>query len=374
MFADDKIGIGYGLMGLLQDDAKFVTFNGKAWILDETALTKHLKAISAAGANFARFLPWGVWGSHPGQKKAYQFQPYFLDTSRDKWDLSAFNTHYFPIVKRVIEIINGLNMTVMFCLFDACQFHGGYSKWSPWVSNVQGITTLYDPAADVYTKRWVSTMTLRFKDADVIWAFGNEMNNAAFPAFAKRVIFPYIKLRNLDFNRMTYGATMMSTAYLGNHQYEDKYCPLDYVKRDVGDVFGDEAKLDVYREIHGCGGIECGAERPFGADVDQALLGWGKNPIRKIFSDDGCYTGNSKCDKRDKGARPSAETWGKMATYILANYPVTMGGRDRLINFEHLPGVYPPNDICQAATIRAISTAYHNKWGVWPKNWGKHPT
>jgi hypothetical protein len=265
-------------------------------------------------------------------------------------------------------------MTVMFCLFDNCQFHGGYSKWSPWVSNTQGITTLYDPAADVYTKRWVSTMTLRFKDADIIWAFGNEMNNAAFPAFAKRVIFPYIKLRKLDFNRLTYGATMMKRKYLGNNQYEDTgNCPLDFVKKDVGDVFGDEAKLDMYREIHGCGGTAEGPERPFGADVDQALWGWGKNPIRKIFSDDGCYTGNSKCDKRDKGARPSAETWAKMATYILANYPATKGGRDKLINFEHLPGVYPPDTACQTATIKAISTVYHNKWGIWPKNWGKHP-
>ena len=372
MFADDRIGLGYGLMGLFQDDAKFVTFNGQAWILDETALTKHLKAIADAGANVVRLLPWGVWGSHKYGKKS-QFQPYFLDTSRDKWDLSMFNTHYFPILKRVIEIINGLNMTVIFPLFDNCQFHGGYSKWSPWVSNTQGITTLYDPAADVYTKRWVSTMTLRFKDNDIIWSFGNEMNNAAFPAFAKRVIFPYIKARKLDFNRMTYGATMMKRKYLGNNQYDDTgYCPLDFVKKDVGVVFGEEAKLDMYREIHGCGGKSEGPERPFGADVDQALWGWGKNPIRKIFSDDGCYTGNSKCDKRDKGARPSAESWAKMATYILTNYPVTKGGRDRLINFEHLPGVYPPDTVCQTATIKAISVAYRARFGCWPKNWGKY--
>ena len=36
MIQEDKIGIGYGLMGLLQDDARFVTFNGKAWILERT--------------------------------------------------------------------------------------------------------------------------------------------------------------------------------------------------------------------------------------------------------------------------------------------------------------------------------------------------
>jgi len=36
MIQDDKIGIGYGLMGAFQDDAGFVTFNGKAWILERT--------------------------------------------------------------------------------------------------------------------------------------------------------------------------------------------------------------------------------------------------------------------------------------------------------------------------------------------------
>jgi len=376
MIQDDKCGIGYGLMGLFQDDAKFVTYNGKAWILDETALTKHLKAIADAGANFIRFLPWGVWGSHK-YGKASQFQPYFLDTSRDKWDLSAFNTHYFPIVKRVIEIINGLNMTVMFCLFDNCQFHGTYSRWSPWVSNVQGIKTLYDPAADVYTKRWVSTMTLRFKDADVIWSFGNEMNNATFPDFVKRVIFPYIKLRKLDFNRMTYGATMRPRKYLGNNQYGDtEYGPIDFVNKAVGVAFGEEAKLDMYMEIHGCGGAAEGKERPFGANVDQALWGWRKRPIRgrnrTIFSDDGCYSGNSRCDKGDRGARPSAETFAKMVTYILANYPTTKEGRDRLINFEHLPGFYPPDTVCQATTIKAISASYRARFGCWPSNYGKH--
>ena len=39
MIQDDKVGIGYGLMGLFQDDAKFVTFNGKAWVLERTEKT-----------------------------------------------------------------------------------------------------------------------------------------------------------------------------------------------------------------------------------------------------------------------------------------------------------------------------------------------
>jgi len=339
MIQDDKIGIVYGLMGLLQDDAGFVKFDGKKWMLNETALKAHLEAIAKAGANAVRFLPWGVWGSHPGQKKAYQFQPYMLNQTTDKWDLSVFNNHYFPIVKRVFDIINGLNMTVVFPLFDNCQFHGGYRKWSPWFSNVQGLFSFYGADADKYTKRWVSTMTLRHAKNDVIWAFGNELENVACPAFVKRVIFPYIKLRNLDFNRLTYGAT---TKVGSDDSIQDQ------VRLLVREAFGLKAEKNMMMEDHGF---------PFAA----SLPVWGKKPWRKIYSDDGFYGGKSLCDKRDKGARPSAVEWWAKAAYILSHYPLSAPGRPRLISFEHLPGVYPPNTGCQVATIRSISGACGTK-------------
>ncbi len=350
MFQDDKIGIGYSPVGLFQDDAKYVTFNGKAWILDETLLVNHLKAIANAGANFVRFLPWGVWGTHK-YGKASQFQPYFLDTSRDRWDLSAFNAHYFPIVKRVIEIINGLNMTAMPCFFDNCQFHGVTKRWSPWVNNVQGILSFYDKKADVYSKRWVSTMTLRHKSYDVIWGFGNELENQAAPDFVRRVIFPYIPLRNLEYGRLTYGATMKNAGAEDSVQ--------DLIRKEVRAKFGLVAEKEVIQEDHGW---------PF----TWGLSIWGNKPYRKLFSDDGFYGGASLCDKRDKGARPSAVQWKARAASILATYPISLGGRARLISFEHLPGVYPPDTVCQAATIKAISTSYKTRFGSWPKNWGKH--
>ena len=36
MISEDRVGLGYGLLGLLQDDARFVTFNGQAWVLERT--------------------------------------------------------------------------------------------------------------------------------------------------------------------------------------------------------------------------------------------------------------------------------------------------------------------------------------------------
>jgi hypothetical protein len=35
MIKDDKTGIGYGLMGLFQDDAGFVKFDGKQHVFHE---------------------------------------------------------------------------------------------------------------------------------------------------------------------------------------------------------------------------------------------------------------------------------------------------------------------------------------------------
>jgi len=346
MFQDDKCGIGYGLMGLLQDDARFVTFNGTKWSFDADALGAHVKKIKEAGGNFIRALAYGVWGSHPGQKKTYQFQPYVL--SGDKWDLGKFNTHYFPIVEKAFSIINEEGMTVLFDLFDNCQFHGGYRKWSPWYSNVQRITSFYEKDADKYTKAWISTWIVRAKrkNLDIIWGL-NEAENLAYPDFFKRIIIPYMKRGLIDPNRTTYGAT---TKIGPTDSVQDQ------VRHLVEDQFGMKASRDMIMEDHGY---------PFAV----SLPVWGNKPNRKMYSDDGFYGGKSLCDKRDKRARPSAVEWGARAKYILDHYPSSASGRPRLISFEHLPGFYPPNDVCQAATIRAISGAYRIKFGAWPKNY-----
>jgi len=166
---------------------------------------------------------------------------------------------------------------------------------------------------------------------------------------------------------------MTSVPYLGNNTYPQAASTIqDLVKKFFANEFGEEAELKVYREIHGCGGARAGAERPYGARVDQALYWWGHDPIRKIFSDDGVWDGDSLCDREaDTGrARPSANTWGKMASHILLKYPYRLCGRDCLLNFEHLP---KGGDVaCQVATMRAISKAYCGRFGVWPANYGKH--
>lgn len=325
MIQDDKIGIGYGLLGLFQDDAGFVTFDGKKWTLNDVSLAAHLAEIAKAGANFVRILPWGVWGSHPGQKKPYQFQPYFLDTSRDKWDLSMFNTYYFPIVEKVFTIANSVGLTILWDLFDNCQFHGGYKKWSPWVNNIQDVESFYEPDADQYSRHWIATWLIRAERNgwDIIWGWGNEMNNLAFPDFAKRIIFPYVKAKKLDFNRMTYGAT---TKIGPTDSIQDQ------VRNMVEDTFGKAAERAIIMEDHGY---------PFTA----SLPVWGKKPWRKLYSDDGLHP------------RPIPTQWGARAKYIL-NYA---GDKTKFVNFEHLPEAYPMDLAFDVATIGSIFRACRTK-------------
>lgn len=350
MFTDDKVGLGWGRFTPLSPE-NYGSFDGTKFTLDEAGLDKELHAVSNAGANFARVFPWGVWGKYKSRREV--FQPYGLDTSRDKWDLMTFNDHYFPIMRKVFELANGVNMSVMFDLFENCQFHGSISKWSPWVYNVQGIERPEEPAADKYTKAWIEKCLAEFKDFDVVWSLGNEMTYAGFPSFVERVVCPFIQAKKLTFKRLSMGTHLR----LG-----------DALQSDVIDAFINahlSGYMDVIRPIHGCG-EPCDppdAQRPYGL-----LLGKALDVIKPacviLVSDDGVYHGDSKCDYDDlKRYRPSAATWGKMVTYTLGRHPNS--------HFEHIP--HGKDLACHTATFESISGAYKAKFGAYPTNYGKHP-
>lgn len=319
MFTDDKIRIGYGLMGLLQDDAGFVTFDGKKWTFDADGFRAHIRKIKEAGADFVRTLAYGVWGSHPGQKKETQFQPYVL--SGDKWNLDKFNTYYFPIVEKAMTIINEEGIIIIFDLFDNCQFHGGYRKWSPWFNNVQGITSFYGKDADKYTKAWISTWIVRRdrKKFDIIFG-SNETENSAYPDFFKRIIVPYMKRGLLKPDRMTYGATT---------KIPDEGSNQEKVRLIIRDTFGVAVERKIIMEDHGY---------PFTLSIPA----WGKKPQEKLYSDDGLHP------------RPLPSAWAARVKYILK---YAGADRARFVNFEHLPDSYPIDVALQVATIQAIKKA-----------------
>jgi hypothetical protein len=339
MLQDDKCGIGYGLMGLLQDPT-IVIFNYKLrkWTFNKDLLAKHLKAIADAGADFIRFLLWGVWAAHKYGKLS-QFQPFLFDEKEDAWNLDSYNDYYFPILTQAVQLINDLNMTADLPWHDNCQLHAKYRRWSPWANNVQGIQSFYEPKADKYTNKLQFTLYNRYwKKYDVRFPFGNEDENKDFPAMAERVILPFVKKYNLDFSRLTYGATV-KPPIKDSVQYK--------VRLAVREMFGRAAERKIIMEDHGYPFISSSPD-------------WEEGPIR--CSDDGFYGGKSLCDKNERGSRPSAAEWKARAAYILKKYPT------RLISFEHLTAVYPPctpeNTACQAATISAISASYRARFGT----------
>jgi hypothetical protein len=347
MFQDDKIGIGYGVLVPMALD-QHGRFDGKKFTIDKAGLDVELKGAADAGANFVRCLPdfMGVWGKHPGGKKS-QFQPYVLNTKETAWILGKYNTYFFPIQDYIFARANNFGLTVLYDLFENCQFHGGYRVWTPWYSNEQGVTSFYGKNADPYSKPWVNTMMVRAARRDVILAFGNELENKAAPDFVERVIFPYIKLRKWPFDRLTYGATTKFSQGDSSVQHQ--------LQIMVRDTFGVVAEKNIIMEDHGW---------PF----TDSLIPWVKDR-RRIYSNDGFYFGHSPCDKSFKGARPSAAEFGAMAKKILTKYPVSLGGRARLISFEHLPAGYSTGSLeCKLAPVRAISKVA-TELGMKPKNY-----
>jgi len=345
MMKDDKCGICFGRLCPMDE---FGMFDGKKFTLDEAGFGVECDAAAHAGANIERFMAYGVWGPHKYKRKS-QFQPYVLDLKTNQWDLTKFNEYYFPMMRRILARAQAANMSIIFDLFDGCEFRGTESIWSPWAVNNQGIMNFYGKDADKYSREFFLKCISEFKDFDIIWSFGNEPENKGFPAMAERVILPIVKAKKLDFNRLAYGATTKISA---------KDSIQDRVRQLVRDKFGPAAEKCIIMPDHGW---------PFTA----SLPVWGKKPYRKLYSDDGCYTGASKCDIRvGKGARPSATQWGILAKSILTKYPAALGGRERLISFEHLPAGFSTGSLeCKVAPIRAISKAYRNKFGKWPCNY-----
>jgi hypothetical protein len=340
--------------------------------------------VSEAGANAVRILPnGGVWYDHPYGKKS-QFCQFAYVNETQGWNLSAWNENFFDITRAAIEIINDLGMTAFYCLADNCELFNNQKNrvFSPWVSNTHTgpeIKSIYDTAAYPHWSAFITKCISEFSGLDIIWSLGNEMINKSFRELVSGpnhtisggVVFPLIDSGALVPNKMTYGAILVDMTYdpVTKEYTETPFSTLDLIKKDVGVAFSDEVKLSIYKEIHGCGRklIPADSNRPYGCSVDQAISWW-HGPIRKIFSDDGVRDGESTTDVESDGTHKlSAAQWQAMALYILSRCSASSNARDHLVNFEHLPS--NQSDTVQAATFKAISTAYHERFGTWPKNY-----
>jgi hypothetical protein len=363
-------------------DPRFVARKEGVWTLDEIAVNVLYCAVANAGGDSQRLMPWAPYYPHPEGIKS-QFASYIL--IGDKFELKQFNDYYFPIVKKIIKIAKSYNIKTWWCLGDGCQFHGAYKKWSPWVTNVNGVSTIYEALAYPYFKTSIEKYLVEFADLGVGYCWFNEGNNPAFRALAKAVIFPFIASGKLAPSNCTYGATMQDAPYV-NGEYTGDAGVLDQVKKDVGLEFGDPTKLAIWKEVHGCGKGGLNALVPPNR-IDQALSWWarrlrsrrfieriralvdriksaisrGKSLIRIWLSDDGVKDGTSICDVAEDGARTSAEMWEKIVKLAIGF------GNDFV--FEHVP--QSANLICQAKTLKSIYRTIH---GVDPEEkWHYEP-
>lgn len=335
------------------------------WTLNETRIDKEFKAISnvlnplpTSDQKGIRIIPWGPrgwWEKTTPFNPVLQFQPYALTADKKKFDLTKFNSFYFPIVKRVIQIARKYGMRTWYCWMDNCQFFPdpqNSRRWSPWVTNAQSISTFYEPKAYPFLKTWIQKCYDEFAGLYVYWPWGNETTPSAFRDVAKNVIYPMITKLSIPARSMTYGAIMTKAKYAPSvpppdGPYLDTNDTQSWLKADVEDALGKSYKLGIWKEVHGIGRAGYPTKPN---ELDQAITWWARtvtNGIRIWISDDGTKNGDSACDVATDGARPSASRWTSMvkATKPFAND----------FCYEHLPQNETEAGLsCQIATMKSI--------------------
>lgn len=358
--AADRIKIIYGALSVGDTVFGWVRYDGKTWTLDEESWKKECATIANAGANAVRILPYAVWDPRPYGRRS-QFQPWVYDQAANKWDLSKFNGYYFPILRRIVEIVNAYGMEAWVAWFDGCQLQPGYwTAYSPWAHNLQGITHFYDVKADPFCKAWIRKIVHELEGCRVLWPWGNELpDRQTGPEWVRRVVFPMIKELAIPYNRMTYGFTMDEAPYLGQGKFADKPTMQDTARKYFGEDFPPESnKFKLIREVHKCGTLALDSYCAYGRRPAQAAYWWGGRPVGPfILSDDGVHEWKNPAD----GGRPDAARWKAMATWAL-KYS-NLGG------LEHLPEGGPLE--YQVGVVAAIGAAYHATYKAWPENTGK---
>ena len=363
----DKCNIVFGDLGLTDPHYGFVNYDAGAdkWSLNEIKLNQYLCAIANAGANGLRILPWSVWWERPYGIKS-QFQAYRLLAG--KFDLEEYNDYYFPVMRKIFDIAHSYNLNVWFPFLDNCQLSGAkFTKYSPWVNNVQGIGSFYGRTAERHVAKWIRKCVAEFGTEGMFYPFGNETTPSEFEGLCKRVILPIVMDLKLDPSHLAFGATMEPTVYMGGGFYGEDCSTLKKLQSLVSLGLGDDFLLQMFREVHGCGNPKPDIDRPFGHNFHQALDWWGNHPIKLMLRNDGVKNGDSLCDREDaSNVRPSASTMKGMVAYALKYYQPS-GMR---LNFEHLPK--GGSLACQCVTIRAMADAYKDKFDKYPENVDAH--
>ena len=405
----DKIGIIYApLTAISPARWGWVDTTGQ---LRREKIRRELTVAAQAGANMIRLLPWGVWGY---AREAETFSGFCLSDD-GRYDLTRHRQEYYDGLRWIVQTANELGLTVWFDLFDRC---GLGNHQNPWSNNVQQVDSFYQTPQ--LAESWIRAVVNALSGGEVVYGWGNELAGAAAVEFCMTTVAPTLRALGVPFANQAYGsdnpvATPAHRRLVGlrpsevaealgatasvHDQTAISGTALDHEAFRGVDVFydggtvvavasdatfdqdwmkariGDDVKLLPIRPVHGARSWPC-------AHTWGPLWWWGQNPIRKAICDDGVWDGDSTIDVSPAGQRrPSAETWYTIAAAALATRledPALPGLP--LLYLEHSPKAEHVDGtaegeaalVAMAATMRAISEAYHDRFGVWPENY-RHP-
>jgi hypothetical protein len=367
---------------------KFVVWTGTTWELDEIRWGNYCRELANAGVNFMRWLGWNHWFDWYDKTYAHNLTPW-LQQPNGLYDLTQVNEAYWKIAERMIEIANypaqkpgrkAPGITLQLDLAYEYMNDKDDQQKSPWRNNVQGIVTLYAPAAWPYFEKYMLRWLALGKKHKIVFGMGNEMGSESLD-------FCRLMLRVMDRERVwpfSWGICAEIPSNGGNDVFkalpdiifkEGLYLwhPLrTMIDPATGQLFN-RWDCSVFRPVHACG------EKRGGVDVfDKAFEYFAFHPIRWKASDDGCMGETGK---------PGAAWW-----YSTVNTLCTERGGQALtipwdgiehplIMVEHLPDdeLYDIGREKHLQIFAEIARAYREAFGPlenegqWPDVWAKPP-
>jgi hypothetical protein len=330
----DKIYIAQSWLGELST-APWGVISDK-FVLDEKEWYNKLQPGANEGANVCRVLPFSLFGNASPEAV---FQP-FKYVGNGQWDLSQYNDHYFPVMRKAIEIAKSLGVKIWLELFDHC---GLWNKpgesvlhLNPWANNIQGYENFYTPSE--FITQYVNRMLAEFGDT-VLWGLGNELTEShmiktILSAFKGKGIVPF-----------SYGADLDIPGE-ENHNSVRKAQAME-----VERVWGENEKIQLFHCCHKA--CDWTSER-----VTKPVFWWAYHSI--AFSDDGAFP------------RPDGAQWAETIEYVLNNQNMNVpqfgqSGKARLL-FEHCPEA-PNSELVirgMVAECERYGATFANKGNIMP--------
>lgn len=345
--------------------------------------------VSWNGTSGVRMMPYSHWDVDTPQN---MLTPYIL--TDNGWDLTQWNENYFAILRQIAEIANKYGLTFSFCLFDGCQFVGERAEFNPWRDNPQGYGHFFQsiPLSLAWIDRALDTLaglnyTVRLGNELEVGAYGLSSNSTCEPfLWAEAVLGHLHNVRGIPWSNIYSGFCMSDIDGLGWG---------GFLKANIEDWFGEEAKSMIPREVHGAGSWST-LENPEGRVVKNLVYGLGyhlsydggPHMIRVSISADGSkyadryFDGGSLCDRYMEGNAESVGvspgTWRAMIRKLLADVlepggsAFTVAGAHKW-ELEYFPQRAWDNEACMTESLSGMAEEVKTKTGLYPENYHKYP-